>query len=171
MFAQKAGRILPLVSNPWAPYGAQGLDASVLIWQRHQRQPVDRFVNGFQTTISVVDWSHDGSILLAGSMTGEVLAWQFETREPLLANCHAHSYAPICGLSWSPGGHYLIAITMARTIQIWQVATRECLLVLPCQGSTTTITWGLDGSGFHTNDGVVWNVLERAHAGGISGTF
>jgi WD40 repeat protein len=159
MFQQKVRNILPAVSNPWAPYGAQGLDASVLIWHYNQQKPGERFLNAFHTPISVVDWSQDGSILLAGSMTGEVLAWRFETGERLLANRHAHSYAPICGLSWSPGGDYLVAITMARTIQIWRVAARTCL-VLPCQGDTTSITWELDGSGFRTNDGVVWNEPE-----------
>jgi WD40 repeat protein len=156
---------LPLISNPSIPYGAQGLDASILIWHRRQHQhPVYRFLNAFQTPISVVDWSADGSILLAGSMTGEVLAWRFATGELLLANRHAHSYAPLCGLSWSPGGAYLVAITMARTIQIWRVAIRECLLVLPCQGCTTMITWSPDGSVFSTNDGVVWH--EAASEGG-----
>jgi WD40 repeat protein len=154
MVLQHARHTLPLVPNPCAPYGAQGLDYSVLIW--HHDQPVERFLNAFQTTISVVDWSHDGRILLAGSLTGEVLAWHIATGERLLANRHAHSYAPIVGISWSLRGTYLVAVTMARTIQIWQVATRKCLLVLPCHGHTTTITWGRDGSGFRTNDGVVW---------------
>jgi WD40 repeat protein len=152
-----ARHLLPIVPNPYAPHwGAQGLDSSVLIWDRDLQQVVDQFVNGFQTSVSVVDWSRYGSFLLAGSITGEVLAWNFATGESLLANRHAHSYAPICGLSWSPGDCYLVAITMARTIQIWQVATRTCL-VLPCQGDTTSITWELDGSGLTTNDGVVWN--------------
>ena len=160
MLKQKVRQALPVVPNPWAPHtGAQGLDSSVLIWHDHQQRPIDRFENAFQTEITVVDWSRYGSILLAGSITGEVLAWQFATRELLLANRHTHSYAPICGLSWSPGGYYLVAITMASTIQIWQVATRTCL-VLPCQGDTTTITWKLDGSGFRTNDGVVWHEPE-----------
>src|SRR5438552_4516521 len=142
MFQQKVRTILPFVSNPCSPYGAQGLDSSVLIWQHdQQQQPVECFLNAFQTPISVVDWSHDGSVLLAGSMTGEVLAWQFATGERLLANRHVHSYAPICGLSWSPGASYLVALTMARTLQIWHIATRMCLLVLPCQGQTTTIKW------------------------------
>jgi WD40 repeat protein len=158
MILQRTRSTLPLVPNPCAPYGAQGLDSSVLIWHDGQEDPTVRFLNPFQTIISVVDWSHYGSILLAGSMTGEVLAWDVTTGERVLANRHAHSYAPICGLSWAPGGAYLVAITMARTIQIWHVATRTCL-VLPCQGSTTTITWKLDGSGFKTNDGVVW--VER----------
>jgi WD40 repeat protein len=149
--------VLPVVPNPCAPiWGAQGLDSSVLIWHNDQGQPVKRFVNAFSTGISVVDWSRYGDVLLAGSMTGEILAWRFETGERLLANRHAHSYAPICGLSWSPGDCYLAALTMARTIQIWQIATRTCL-VLPCHGDTTSITWGLDGSGFATNDGIVWN--------------
>jgi WD40 repeat protein len=154
---QHVRHFLPLVPNPCAPYGAQGLDSSVLIWRDDdQKQPVKRFENAFQTDLSVVDWSQYGDVLLAGSMTGEVLVWQFATGKLLLANRHAHSYAPICGLSWSPGGYYLVAVTMACTIQIWQVATRECLLVLPCRGCTTTITWELDGSGFRTDDGVVW---------------
>jgi WD40 repeat protein len=153
---------LPLVSNPALPYEAQGVDASILIWQHHHHRPLYRFLNAFQTTLSVVDWSPDGRILLAGSMTGEVLAWRFATGELLLANRHAHSYAPLCGLSWSPGGDYLAAITMARTIQIWHLATRACLLVLPCQGCTTMITWSLDRSGFSTNDGVVWHELQLA---------
>ncbi len=150
---------LPFVSHPSAPYEAQGVASSVLIWLHRQHHPVYRFLNAFQTTISVVDWSPDGNILLAGSMTGEVLAWRFATGDILLANRHAHSYAPLCGLSWSPGGDYLVALTMARTLQIWRVATRSCLLVLPCQGDTTMITWSLDGSGFSTNDGVIWNEL------------
>jgi WD40 repeat protein len=137
-----------------------------LIWYHDQQQPVERFRNAFHTPISVVDWSHDGSILLAGSITGEVLAWRFATGERVLANRHVHSYAPIVGLSWSPGGYYLVALTMARTIQIWQVTTRTCLLVLPCQGDTTTITWELDGSGFRTNDGVVW-VEQIGEVGGV----
>ncbi len=154
MLQQKVRHDLPIVPHPLAPYGAQGVDSSLLIW--YDDQPVKRFLNAFQTAISVVDWSPDGSILLAGSMTGEVLAWRFATGERLLANRHAHSYAPIAGISWSPGGEYLVALTMARTIQIWQVAIRECLLVLPCHGRTTMITWLLDGNGFQTDDGVVW---------------
>lgn len=154
---QKARRTLPVVPHPLGPYGAQGVDSSLLIW--HHDQLENSFVNPFQTAISVVDWSHDGSILLAGSMTGEVLAWCFETGERLLDTRHRHSYAPICGLSWSPGGAYLVAVTLAHTIQIWEIATRTCL-VLPCQNRTTTITWELDGSGFRTNDGVVWNEPE-----------
>ncbi|MBA2678648.1 MAG: WD40 repeat domain-containing protein [Ktedonobacteraceae bacterium] len=162
---QQVRHVLPVVPNPCAPHvGAQGLDSSVLVWHHQQPQPVCRFRNGFQTPISVVDWSYDGTVIVAGSMTGEVLAWRFATREPLLANRYAHSYAPICGLSWSPGGYYLVAITMACTIQIWQVATRECLLVLPCRGCTTTITWELDGSEFITDDGVVWNEPEQKGA-------
>jgi WD40 repeat protein len=161
MLKQNVRHFLPLVPNPWAPYGAQGLDSSILIWRDDdQKQPMMRFENAFQTDFSVVDWSHYGDLLLAGSTTGEVLAWRIATGERLLANRHAHSYAPICGLSWSPGGYYLVAVTMACTIQIWQVATRECLLVLPCRGCTTTITWNLDGSGFRTDDGVVWNEPE-----------
>jgi WD40 repeat protein len=167
MFQQKVRALLPPVSNPCAPYGAQGLDSSVLIWQHDQRHPVERFQNAFHTSISIVDWSQDGSILLAGSMTGKVLAWRFATGERVLANRHVHSYAPIVGLSWSPRGYYLVAVTMARTIQIWHVATRTCLLVLPCQGHTTTITWELDDSGFRTDDGVVW--VEPI--GGVSGGF
>ena len=116
-------------SNPCAPYGAQGLDFLDLIWHHNRPQPVDRFVNAFQTPISVVDWSHDGHILLAGSITGEVLAWQFVTGGPLLANRSAHSYAPIMGISWSPGGYYLVALTRERTIQVWQVATRSASLL------------------------------------------
>jgi len=146
--------ILPLVSNPCAPYSAQGTEDSILIW--HFNESVKCFPNAFQTMISVVDWSSDGTILIAGSMTGEVLAWRFATGALILANRHAHSYAPIAGLSWSPGGDYLVALTMARTIQIWQVATRKCLAVLPCQGRTTLMTWRPDGNGFWTNDGVVW---------------
>jgi WD40 repeat protein len=146
-------RTLPLVSNPCAPYGAQGLDSSILIWHRNRLQPVDRFMNAFQTPISVVDWSHDGHILLAGSITGEVLAWQFATGGRLLANRSAHSYAPIMGISWSPGGYYLVALTRERTIQVWQVATRECIALLPCH-ECTTVRWSLDGSRFTTNDGI-----------------
>jgi WD40 repeat protein len=156
MILQHTQQDLPFVPNPCVPCGAQGLDSSVLIWRDDQDDPMVRFPNAFQTTISVVDWSHDGRMLLAGSMTGEILVWDFTTGERILANRHAHSYAPICGLSWAPGGSYLVAITMARTIQIWHVATRTCL-VLPCQGSTTVITWKFDSSGFKTNDGVVWN--------------
>jgi WD40 repeat protein len=159
MILQRTHSTLPFVPNPCAPYGAQGLDSSILIWHDDQENPTVRFLNPFQTSISVVDWSHYGSILLAGSMTGEVLAWDIATGERVLANRYAHSYAPICGLSWAPGGVHLVAITMARTIQIWHVATRTCL-VLPCQGSTTTVTWNLDGSGFKTNDGVVWSERE-----------
>jgi WD40 repeat protein len=154
---QKARRVLPLVPHPLGPIGAQGVDSSLLIW--HHDQLKNRFVNPFQTIISVVDWSHDGSILLAGSVTGEVLAWRFETGERLLDNRNAHSYAPIVGVSWSPEGEYLVAVTMARTIQIWRVETRTCL-VLPCQGNTQEIIWKLDGNGFRTNDGVVWNESE-----------
>ena len=157
---QHVRHFLPLVPNPCAPYGAQGLDSSVLIWRDDdQQQPMKCFENAFQTDISVVDWSYYGDVLLAGSMTGEVLAWRFATGERLLANRHAHSYAPICGLSWSPGGYYLVAVTMARSIQIWEIATRTCL-VLPCQRDTEEIVWKLDGSGFRTNDGVVWNEPE-----------
>ena len=159
MILQRTRHTLPLVPNPCAPYGARGLDSSVLIWHDDQEDPIVRFLNPFQTTISVVDWSYYGSLLLAGSMTGEVLAWDVATGERVLANRHAHSYAPICGLSWAPIGAYLVAVTMAQTLQIWHVATRTCL-VLPCQGSTTTITWNLDGSGFKTNDGIVWTERE-----------
>jgi WD40 repeat protein len=152
--------LLPIVPNPCAPiWGAQGLDSSVLIWDSDRQQVVDQFVNAFQTEITVVDWSSDGRILLAGSITGEVLAWWFATVLRLLDNRHTHSYAPICGLSWAPGGRYLVAITMARTIQIWEFATRTCL-VLPCQGDTTTIRWELDGSAFRTNDGMTWKEPE-----------
>jgi WD40 repeat protein len=159
MLKKHAERILPLVSNPCAPYGAQGLDSSIIIWHGHQRQPMTRFLNAFKTPISVVDWSLDGSILLAGSITGEVLAWRFTTGELLLANRHAHSYAPICRLSWSPGGCYLVAITCERTMQIWLVETRECLAVLPCSCRPTSLKWSLDGSGFITNNGVAWTDL------------
>lgn len=160
MIRQNTLPTLPVVPHPCAPYGAQGWDSCVLI-QDGQQHPLYRFENAFQTRISVVDWSHDGNVLLAGSITGEVLAWQFATGERILANRHRHSYAPICGLSWSPGGSYLVAMTLACTLQIWQVATRECLLVLPCHGRTATIAWSLDGSGFQTDDGIRWMESEK----------
>jgi WD40 repeat protein len=156
MLKRPTYRTLPLVSNPCAPYGAQGLDSSILIWHHDRSQPVDRFMNAFQTPISVVDWSHDGRILLAGSMTGEVLAWQFATGGRVLANRSARSYAPIMGISWSPGGYYLVALTRERIIQVWQVATRECIALLLCHGCTT-VRWSLDGRDFTTNDGISWS--------------
>jgi WD40 repeat protein len=156
IYNQKVCRALPPVSNPCAPYGAQGLDSSVLIWHHHQRQLVYRFRNAFQTTLSVVDWSHDGTVILAGSITGEVLAWRLATGVPLLANRRAHAYAPIVGVSWSPGGRYLAARTIDFTIQVWQVATRECIAILPCHRRTTHLKWSLNGNGFATNDGISW---------------
>ena len=139
--------------QPLCPVWGAGVGFPILIWHRNRPQPVDRFMNAFQTPISVVDWSHDGHILLAGSITGEVLAWQFVTGGRLLANRSAHSYAPIMGISWSPGGYYLVALTRERTIQVWQVATRECIALLPCH-ECTTVRWSLDGSRFTTNDGI-----------------
>ncbi len=159
MIKQKSCKDLPVVSNPCAPYGAWGLDSCVLVCRHDRTERMERFQNAFKTALSVVDWSYDGTILIAGSITGEVLAWEFATRTLVLANRHAHSYAPISGLSWAPGGRHLVAITMARTIQIWNVATRTCM-VLPCQGDTEEIVWELDGSGFRTNDGVVWTEPE-----------
>ncbi|MBA2391972.1 MAG: WD40 repeat domain-containing protein [Ktedonobacteraceae bacterium] len=148
-------RVFPPIPHPHAPYGAQGVEDMVMIWHHHEPKKV--FENPFQTAITVVDWTHDGNVVLAGSITGEVLAWRLDTGERLLANRHAHSYAPIVGVSCSPGGAYVVAITMAQTIQIWRVETRTCL-VLPCHGKTTTITWERDGSGFRTNDGVDWSI-------------
>jgi hypothetical protein len=55
MLKHNVRQFLPAVPNPWAPYGAQGLDSSVLIWHDNQRQPICRFENAFQTEITVVD--------------------------------------------------------------------------------------------------------------------
>lgn len=155
MLNHYAHRSMPIVSNPCAPYGAQGLDSFVLIWRHRERYPAERFRNAFHTPISLVDWSHDGQVLLAGSMTGEVLAWQFPTGQLLLANRLAHSYAPIQGISCSPGGAYVVALTLEWSLQVWRIATRECLALLPGH-RCTTIIWSLDGDSFRTDDGLFW---------------
>src|SRR5690348_2600949 len=89
-----------------APGGliAQAQGKTVLIWRGETAtRPMRLLTNGYGTNISVLNWS-DSTVLLAGSVNGEVLAWHVEQGTVLLANRLSSHMGAILEISCSPCG-------------------------------------------------------------------
>jgi WD40 repeat protein len=128
----------------------------VVIWRKTSHPPVRVFANGYGTHFTAVSWSPDGSIVVAGNATGEVLAWHLKGQEMLFASRYPNHCYPIIALAWSPTYDYLAALTEGNQIQIWDMVAYRCIAVLACACDARTLTWSSDGLELQTNTGECW---------------
>lgn len=103
--------------------------------------------NGFSTPLTTVNVARNGSCLVAGSRTGEVLAWETSGFALRLANRAAATLiAPILDIECSPRGNFLAALTSTREVQVWDIFQRLCLHTARVDDETTSLTWAEDES-------------------------
>jgi len=101
--------------------------------------------NGYGTSLTVVTASADGSLLAAGSCTGEVLAWETQGFALRLANrAVATLLASILDVECSPCGTFLAALTASREVQVWDIGRRRCLTSACVADDTTSLAWTSD---------------------------
>ena len=144
------------VLSPSGIMTAQVRGNRVFVWWQHEHgsaTPLRCFRNGFATPIAVVNWSPDGTLLLAGSLTGEVLAWQVRQETVLLANRFSSHLDPIVEVVCSPMGTHVAALTASGTIQVWEIARRLCVAQFACNRQATSLIWSEDGRRLATVNG------------------
>ena len=68
--------------------------------------------------------SPDGTLLAAGTTTGELRIWHVADAAPILT-CVGHS-DEIRSLAFSPDGHSIVSGSDDQTVRIWDVVTGVC---------------------------------------------
>jgi WD40 repeat protein len=144
--------------SPQGTYLARCRDWKVVIWGNGSPQPVRVFANGYRTEVTAVGWSPDERMVVAGSATGEVLAWNVSSEELLLASRYPNHYDPILALSWSSAYDYLAALCASHQIQVWDMYASRCIDVVPCGSAARHLSWSPDGLQLRTDTGERWQL-------------
>ena len=140
------------VLSPMGNCVAYSEGASVVV-RTHEGVYLKTLKNGFGTPITTLDFSPDGSMLMAGSITGEVLVWDIPTYRILLANRAPLPLSPILDIVGSPKNTYVAVLDGRCELRIWSLRHRTCILQQSVSGGATFLTWSLNEAVVVTNDG------------------
>lgn len=144
--------------SPQGTYLARCRDWRVVIWESRSHQPIRVFANGYLSPLTTVNWSPDGRIVVAGSATGEILAWNWNREELLVASRYPNYYYPIVALAWSPVRDYLAALNAGNQIQVWDMRVCRCIVVLSCGREARNVSWSSDGQELRTDSNECWEL-------------
>ena len=113
------------------------------------------FINGFATNFSCVKFSHDARMLIAGSVTGEVCAWDMEHKgyPVLLMNRVTRSYAPCRDIVSAPSGTAIALLSEAHEVQVWCVQHRVLMEQLSVHPNARRLDWSVDSCVLSTDAG------------------
>jgi WD40 repeat protein/tRNA A-37 threonylcarbamoyl transferase component Bud32 len=114
----------------WSPEGDQIVEAGGLghlgnvgVWDLDLEEELDAIDDIFLDFVVDVDWSRDGSRIVAGTRRGTIVLWNAETGQ-LLHESRPHAYNAT-GLSWSPRGDQLSSSTTEGIVQLWDIRTAQ----------------------------------------------
>ncbi|BDA44046.1 Retinoblastoma-binding protein 5 [Coccomyxa sp. Obi] len=79
-----------------------------------------------------------GTLLAAGTETGEVVVWDFETRV-VARTFQAHNQAVTC-LAWARSGRYLMSGSLDRTVSLWDILENKQAAKMQCVGPAVALS-------------------------------
>ncbi|KAG9308164.1 WD40-repeat-containing domain protein [Chiua virens] len=79
-------------------------------------------LNGHQSPVWSVLWSHDGARIFSGSDDKTILCWDSTTGEQIGQDWEGHTDS-ICSLSLSPDGSTLASASVDKTVRFWDTTT------------------------------------------------
>jgi WD40 repeat protein/tRNA A-37 threonylcarbamoyl transferase component Bud32 len=135
----------------WSPEGDRIVEAGGLghlgnvgVWDLGLEEEIDAIDDIFLDFVVDVDWSLDGSRIVAGTRRGTLVLWDAETGQ-LLHESRPHAYHAT-GLSWSPNGDQVSSSTTEGIVQLWNVRTAQeqnwGFIDAPAQ----SVSWSPDGT-------------------------
>ncbi len=91
-----------------------------------------------------VDWSPDGSRVVAGSGDGICDVYDAVSFRKLVTR--KHHLAAVKSLSWHPNGNRIASASSDQTIKIWDSVSGDLLLSLPSVKWLDSVAWSPDGT-------------------------
>ena len=119
------GRSMAVAFNPNGKIVATGTDGEVRLWDAATGQPIGPpHLEGLS---SVVAFSPDGSLLLAGSRTGTAWLLDSATGKSLRILTPPH-HGPIDAVAFSPDGRTCLTASYAdQTVKLWETASGKAI--------------------------------------------
>ncbi len=142
--------------SPCGQYAAAGQGTQVLVWDAVHEHPIVVFGNPYKTAISVVNWSPDGRILLAGSCDGAILAWDIVRKSLLLTGRVPYVFSPLIEVACARQP-CIAGLHAGGQVQVWNLRTRE-LITREFSPGATDLSWLPDGQFLSTNSGDRWHI-------------
>jgi WD40 repeat protein len=90
----------------------------------------------------VIQWSPDGTRLVAVSAEHTLGIWDAATVEPLIT-LSGHTDV-INALAWSPDGGQLVSGSADGTVRVWDAMTGNAIAVLPRENAVLAVAWSPD---------------------------
>jgi WD40 repeat protein len=113
-----------LVWSPNGKYLAVGTTRKVQIYQPHH-QPHNFQMNwdlvGGADQVSALCWWPDGSLLITGHTTGQILIWKTSGKWPVMLEKLDRLPHAIEAFAWTPDGKTLVVLTVVDTIHQYSV--------------------------------------------------
>ncbi|MCC6794079.1 MAG: hypothetical protein IT366_03095 [Candidatus Hydrogenedentes bacterium] len=97
-------------------------DNSIRIWDSSTGRQVRSVLRQPGSGIMNVDWSADGSMIVAGSMDNSILLYEVDTMEENLLGRHD---APVLSVAFSPNCDQVVSGSLDWTVRIWDVRERR----------------------------------------------
>ena len=137
------------------------MQGTAVVVRTHEMVYLTTVRNGFGTPLTCVNFSPDGAILLAGSVTGEALAWDMRNAyRSVLANRAPRSSASVLEIVCSPRNRFVAVLTTSCELHVWCLLHRLLLLRANVSPFSTWLSWSDDERTLTTNQGNLFH-LER----------
>lgn len=137
-------------------------DKTVRVWDE-KFEPVHTFT-GHKNAVWRAVFSPDGDTIASSSYDGEIILWNFVTRE-MTRSINAHT-DQIAGLAFSPDGSQLVSASDDSTMRIWDVASGIDLFVLRDRDDSQIVhvSFSRDGRRLVSGGGSGWVTIRSATA-------
>ncbi|CAE6498790.1 unnamed protein product [Rhizoctonia solani] len=131
--------------------GSSYVQASTTMYQRVTKtgERITWSFKGDTDDISSIQFSHDGSCIVAGSDDSTVHIWDTQTGHSILGPLKGHT-GNVASVAYSPDGTYVASASRDKSIRIWDVSTQSA--------SSPLIDWLLDDDGWVV-DNQFWRLI------------